>query len=141
MGTTPTASLDNEREGDTATLLLALCLRIAPPARASDHGPLELATAIQAALARSQALSAQDAAARSAREAAVAAGQRPDPVLRFAISAVRPFKTGCSRSYSVAEGRGTRKPDFVCRSTPAPACTQQAVDHQRPPPSWHRSLD
>ena len=64
---------------NTATLLIALWLGIAPPASASDHGPLELATAIQAALARSQALSAQDAAARSAREAAVAAGQRPDP--------------------------------------------------------------
>jgi outer membrane protein TolC len=73
---------------NTATLLIALWLGIAPPARASDHGPLELATAIQAALARSQALSAQDAAARSAREAAVAAGQRPDPVLRFSLNSL-----------------------------------------------------
>ena len=73
---------------NTATLLIALWLGIAPPARASDQGPLELSTAVQAALARSQALSAQDAAARSAREAAVAAGQRPDPVLRFSLNSL-----------------------------------------------------
>jgi len=49
---------------------------------------LGLSTAVQTALARSQALSAQDAAARSAREAAVAAGQRPDPVLRFSLNSL-----------------------------------------------------
>lgn len=71
---------------NTATLLIALWLGIAPPARASDQRPLDLSMAVQAALARSQALSAQDAAARSAREAAVAAGQRPDPVLRLSLN-------------------------------------------------------
>ncbi len=57
---------------------------VAPPlARATE--PLTLPQAVEAALARSPALSAQDAAARSAREMAVAAGQRPDPVLRWSL--------------------------------------------------------
>ena len=71
---------------NTAALLIALWLGIASPARASDQRPLDLSMAVQAALARSQALSAQDAAARSARETAVAAGQRPDPVLRLSLN-------------------------------------------------------
>ena len=70
---------------NTSALLIALWLGGASPGRASDIEPLGLATAVQAALARSQALSAQDAAVRSAREAAVAAGQRPDPVLRLSL--------------------------------------------------------
>ena len=70
---------------NTAALLIALWLGLASTARSSDDGPLELSTAVQAALSRSQALSAQDAAVRSAREAAVAAGQRPDPVLRLSL--------------------------------------------------------
>ncbi|MDP2020458.1 MAG: hypothetical protein Q8L16_06150, partial [Hydrogenophaga sp.] len=69
-------------------LLIALWLGVASPVRASNNEPLVLAAAVQAALARSQALSAQDAAARSAREAAVAAGQRPDPVLRFSLNSL-----------------------------------------------------
>lgn len=73
---------------NTTALLMALWLGIALPARASDHGPLDLSMAVEAALARSQALRAQDAAARSAREAAVAAGQRPDPVLRVSLNSL-----------------------------------------------------
>ena len=69
-------------------LLIALWLGVASPVRASNNEPLVLAAAVQAALARSQALNAQDAAARSAREAAVAAGQRPDPVLRFSLNSL-----------------------------------------------------
>jgi len=69
-------------------LLIALWLGAASPVRASNNEPLVLAAAVQAALARSQALNAQDAAARSAREAAVAAGQRPDPVLRFSLNSL-----------------------------------------------------
>jgi outer membrane protein TolC len=69
-----------------AALLIALWLDVASPAQASEQGPLGLSAAVQAAMARSQALSAQDAAARSARDAAVAAGQRPDPVLRFSLN-------------------------------------------------------
>lgn len=70
------------------SLLVALCLGLATPGWAADAAPLSLQAAVQAALARSQALSAQDAAARSAREAAVAAGQRPDPVLRFSLNSL-----------------------------------------------------
>jgi len=73
---------------NTTALLIALCLGVASHAQASDNGPLDLSMAVQAALARSQSLSAQDAAARSAREAAVAAGQRPDPVLRFSLNSL-----------------------------------------------------
>ncbi|MDO9252916.1 MAG: TolC family protein [Hydrogenophaga sp.] len=70
---------------NTTALLIALMLGVPLPGFASDIEPLGLAAAVQAALARSQALSAQDAAARSAREAAVAAGERPDPVLRLSL--------------------------------------------------------
>ena len=70
---------------NTTALLIALWLGGTSPVRATDHEPLALSVAVQAALARSQALSAQDAAVRSAREAAVAAGQRPDPVLRLSL--------------------------------------------------------
>src|SRR3990167_5760704 len=61
-----------------ARLALLIGLAAAPLARAAE--PLTLPQAVEAALARSPALSAQDAATRSAREMAVAAGQRPDPV-------------------------------------------------------------
>ena len=66
-----------------AHLALLIGLAAAPLARAAE--PLTLPQAVEAALARSPALSAQDAAARSAREMAVAAGQRPDPVLRLSL--------------------------------------------------------
>lgn len=51
-----------------------------PPAR-----PLTLEAALHAAQARSHALVAQDAAARSAREMAVVAGRLPDPILRLSV--------------------------------------------------------
>ncbi|MBT0960310.1 TolC family protein [Denitromonas iodatirespirans] len=51
-----------------------------PPAQ-----PLTLPAALRAAQARSHALVAQDAAARSAREMAVAAARLPDPVLRLSV--------------------------------------------------------
>ncbi|MDO9293742.1 MAG: TolC family protein, partial [Hydrogenophaga sp.] len=70
---------------NTTALLIALMLGVPLPGFASEIEPLGLAAAVHAALARSQALSAQDAAARSAREAAVAAGERPDPVLRLSL--------------------------------------------------------
>ncbi len=46
---------------------------------------LTLDAALRAAETRSQALSAQDAAAASAREMAVAAGRLPDPTLRLSV--------------------------------------------------------
>lgn len=72
----------------TTVLLIFLWIGIASPVRASNNEPLALSTAVEAALARSQALNAQDAVSRSAREAAVAAGQRPDPVLRFSLNSL-----------------------------------------------------
>lgn len=47
--------------------------------------PLSLNAAVQTALVRSRSLDASTAAAQSAREMAVAAAQRPDPVLRLSL--------------------------------------------------------
>lgn len=55
-----------------------------PPAP-SAAPPLTLSAALHAAQARSYALVAQDAAARSARELAVAAERLPDPMLRLSV--------------------------------------------------------
>lgn len=62
---------------------LSLALACAGPALAQ---PLSLAEAQALAVQRSQQLPAQAAAAAAARERAVAAGQRPDPVLRVGIA-------------------------------------------------------
>lgn len=70
-----------------AGLLLTLALRPAWAA-APDPADLSLRSAITAALERSQALAAPAANARAARELAVAAGQRPDPVLRLSLNNV-----------------------------------------------------
>ena len=70
----------------TAHIAVLLGLAMSPIAHAAEA--LSLPQAVQAALARSLALGAQDAAARSARDMAVAAGQRPDPVLRLSLDNV-----------------------------------------------------
>jgi outer membrane protein TolC len=49
---------------------------------------LSLPQAVEAARARSQTLVAREATTRAAREMAVAAGQRPDPVVRIALENV-----------------------------------------------------
>ena len=54
------------------------------PASAAPE-PLSLHAAVQAALAHSRSLDAATAAAQGARDMAVAAAQRPDPVLRLAL--------------------------------------------------------
>lgn len=54
------------------------------PVRAAD--PLTLDEALRLAQERSRQLPAQEAAARSAREMAVAAGQRPDPILTAGVN-------------------------------------------------------
>ena len=54
------------------------------PVRAAD--PLTLDEALRLSQERSRQLPAQEAAARSAREMAVAAGQRPDPVLTASLN-------------------------------------------------------
>ena len=51
-----------------------------------QQAPLDLDTALALAAARAPLLRASEAAAQAAREQAVAAGQRPDPVLRFGIT-------------------------------------------------------
>ena len=69
--------------------LLLLMLEAWPAwAAAPDPADLSLRSAIAAALERSQALAVPAANARAARELAVAAGQRPDPVLRLSLNNV-----------------------------------------------------
>ena len=70
----------------TAHIAVLIGLAMSSIAHAAEA--LSLPQAVQAALARSPALGAQDAAARSARDMAVAAGQRPDPVLRLSLDNV-----------------------------------------------------
>jgi len=57
-------------------------------AQAPINVPLSLTEALHLAQTRSYALVAQDAAARSAREMAVAAGQLPDPLLRLGVNSL-----------------------------------------------------
>mgnify|MGYP000875889350 CR=1 FL=1 len=66
-----------------AVLALAGFLAVLPPAIADE--PLSLSAAVSAAVARSRSLDALSAAAQGAREMAVAAAQRPDPVLRLSL--------------------------------------------------------
>lgn len=66
-----------------AVLALAGLLALITPAAANE--PLSLGAAVSAALARSRSLDASTAAAQGAREMAVAAAQRPDPVLRLSL--------------------------------------------------------
>lgn len=58
---------------------------LALAALSAQAAPLTLDEALRLAQERSRQLSAQDAAATAAREMAVAAGQRPDPVLKFGV--------------------------------------------------------
>src|SRR5207253_1026208 len=77
--------IDPCSSGDSVTIrfIAAACaLALAQPAFAALDFDLALALAQQ----RSRQLPAQDAAARSAREMAVAAGQLPDPVLKAGIN-------------------------------------------------------
>ncbi len=66
-----------------AVLALAGLLAVITPAAADE--PLSLGAAVSAALARSRSLDASTASAQGAREMAVAAAQRPDPVLRLSL--------------------------------------------------------
>lgn len=67
-----------------ALLSLAGLLTALAPAHAAAE-PLSLHAAVQAALDRSRQLDAATAAAQGARDMAVAAAQRPDPVLRMVL--------------------------------------------------------
>ena len=66
---------------------IAIALALASPSHAQmpSLGPLTLEDAQHQAVARSRLLAAQDFAITASREMAVAAGQLPDPVLRFGI--------------------------------------------------------
>jgi outer membrane protein TolC len=64
--------------------LALLCIAQAPASLAVEY-TLNLPQAQQLALERSRSLAGQDMAVRSAREMSVAAGQRPDPVLKMGI--------------------------------------------------------
>ena len=66
-----------------AVLGFAGLLAVVPPAVAD--APLSLSAAVSSAVARSRSLDASTAAAQGAREMAVAAAQRPDPVLRLSL--------------------------------------------------------
>ena len=68
----------------TASVAMALIAALASLVNAAE-APLSLAAAQRQAVARSRQLTAQDAAVTAAREMAVAAGQLPDPVLKFGV--------------------------------------------------------
>lgn len=69
----------------SCSLLAAFLISSAPVVPAQDQAPLSLHDAVRAAVARASSPAAADAVARAAREMAVAAAQRPDPVLRASI--------------------------------------------------------
>ncbi len=93
--------------------------------------PLTLHAALVAAEAYSQALPAQGAAALAARERAVAAGQRPDPVVRFGLDNV-PVEGGAdnllTREPTTARSVGIVQalPDLAKRSARARRFEQDA---------------
>lgn len=72
----------------TTGLLIALALGPTWAAEPDSADLISLRSAIAVALKRSQALAVPAANARAARELAVAAGQRPDPVLRLSLNNV-----------------------------------------------------
>jgi outer membrane protein TolC len=76
-----------QRVASVPVLTFALLLAMHVPGHADTAPPagLSLAEAQARALARSRQLPAQDAAIAAARDLAVAAGQRPDPVLKAGI--------------------------------------------------------
>ena len=71
------------RIGPTAVLLSTFALGLSSTCLA--QAPLALAEALRIAVTRAPAFAASTAAARNAREMAVAAGQLPDPVLRAGV--------------------------------------------------------
>lgn len=68
-----------------AVPMVALLLSLAPAFSVAADAPLTLSAAQSRAMERSRQLSANDLAARASRDMAVAAGQRPDPVLSAGI--------------------------------------------------------
>ena len=64
---------------------LLLAAQTSAFANGAEHTALTLGQAQQAALARSRLVAAQDFAISASRDMAIAAAQRPDPVLKFGI--------------------------------------------------------
>jgi outer membrane protein TolC len=109
----------------TLTIAAALTATLSAPAFADT--PLTLAEAQRLAVTRSQQIVAQDRAGTAAREMAAAAGQLPDPVLRFGVdnlpidtsdrfSLTRDFMTmrkiGVMQEFTRAEKRDARAERF-----------------------------
>ncbi len=89
----------------TALLAASLCGRTFAQATNSPP-PLTLQAALRAAEVRSQTLKGQDAAARSARELAIAAGRLPDPMLRLSLDNL---PTDGAKSFSLTEDFMTQR--------------------------------
>ena len=68
-----------------SALGLAVCALLSPAAAADSLEPLPLADALRIAAGQSPQQAAAAAAARAASEAAIAAGELPDPVLKFGL--------------------------------------------------------
>ena len=80
------SSLPRARGVGIAMVLAALCTAPSSVTAQTSDAPLSLAEAIQHAQQRSRRIAAQVANAAAARESAVAAAQRPDPVLRIGVN-------------------------------------------------------
>jgi outer membrane protein TolC len=108
------------------TIAVALAATISAPAAFAD-APLTLAEAQRLAVTRSRQIVAQDHAATAAHEMAAAAGQLPDPVLKFGVdnlpvdtsdrfSLTRDFMTmrkiGVMQEFTRAEKRDARTERF-----------------------------
>lgn len=79
------APAGHRRLGAPAHRVLAASSTLALAALTAQGAPLHFDDALRLAQDRSRQLPAQDAAAAAAREMAVAAGQRPDPVLKLGV--------------------------------------------------------
>ena len=69
-----------------AVTALVLAIAVVPGSPSWGAESLSLEDALRIAAGRSRQLVAQDALASAAREQSVAAGQLPDPVLKFGIN-------------------------------------------------------
>ncbi len=80
------SAMRRRRAGETARRLVFLLAAVGSGIPLAHSGPLTLDDALRLAEERSRQLPAQDAAAAASREMAVAAGQRPDPILKAGIN-------------------------------------------------------
>ena len=106
-----------------AVLAFAGLLAVLSPASATTQ-PLTLHAAVQAALAHSRSLDASTAAAQGARDMAVAAAQRPDPVLRLSLEDLP--VDGSDRFRPSATMRSIALMQTLPGACPRPGCTFRA---------------